>query len=98
VVLRTISWQFLLSDNGMVLGAAKTGACPADFHCAADLRRGDRRLTYNYLPFMVLPIYVALERVDPGVVEASYDLYSSGTQSFLKVILPRRCPGCSPAC
>ena len=56
-------------------------------------------LTYNYLPFMVLPIYVALERVDPRVVEAAHDLYADPGQAFRKVVLPaRRCPACSPAC
>jgi spermidine/putrescine transport system permease protein len=93
-VLRTISWQFLLSDNGMVLGPLKdAGLLPADFHVLQTSVAVVGGLTYNYLPFMVLPIYVALERVDPGVVEASYDLYSSRTQSFLKVILPLSLPG-----
>lgn len=50
-------------------------------------------LTYNYLPFMVLPIYVALERVDHRVVEASYDLYASRYDTFRKVIFPLSLPG-----
>jgi spermidine/putrescine transport system permease protein len=93
-VLRTISWQFFLSDNGMVLGPLKEwGLLPADFHILQTSVAVIGGLTYNYLPFMVLPIYVALERVDPGVVEASYDLYCSRTQSFLKVVLPLSLPG-----
>jgi spermidine/putrescine transport system permease protein len=50
-------------------------------------------LAYNFLPFMVLPIYVALERVDPGLLEASADLYASKTAAFTKVVLPLSTPG-----
>jgi spermidine/putrescine transport system permease protein len=50
-------------------------------------------LTYNYVPFMVLPIYVALERIDPRVVEAARDLYASPTAVFRKVIFPLSLPG-----
>jgi spermidine/putrescine transport system permease protein len=50
-------------------------------------------LTYNFLPFMVLPIYVALERVDPALLEASADLYASKTAAFAKVVLPLSLPG-----
>ncbi len=55
---------------------------------------GDRRPDYNYLPFMVLPIYVALERVDPRVVEAAQDLYAGPAHGVPQGGLPaRRCPG-----
>jgi spermidine/putrescine transport system permease protein len=50
-------------------------------------------LTYNYLPFMVLPIYVALERVDPKMIEAAQDLYAAPTQAFLRVVFPLSLPG-----
>ena len=50
-------------------------------------------LTYNYLPFMILPIYVALERVDPRLVEAAYDLYATPVAAFRKVIFPLSLPG-----
>jgi spermidine/putrescine transport system permease protein len=50
-------------------------------------------LTYNFLPFMILPIYVALERVDPRVVEAAYDLYASRFAAFRQVVLPLSLPG-----
>ena len=50
-------------------------------------------LTYNFLPFMVLPIYVALERIDPRVIEAARDLYASPVQVFRKVIFPLALPG-----
>jgi spermidine/putrescine transport system permease protein len=50
-------------------------------------------LTYNFLPFMVLPIYVALERVDPALLEASADLYATRRAAFTKVVLPLSLPG-----
>jgi spermidine/putrescine transport system permease protein len=50
-------------------------------------------LTYNFLPFMILPIYASLERIDVRLIEAAKDLYSSATQSFLRVTLPLSAPG-----
>jgi spermidine/putrescine transport system permease protein len=93
-VLRTIAWQFFLSDNGILLGPLKDiGMLPDDFHLIARSIAVIGGLTYNYLPFMVLPLYVALERVDPAVVEAAHDLYASRVQSFLRVVLPLSLPG-----
>ncbi len=93
-VLRTISWQFFLSDNGMLLGPLKSiGLVPADFHILATSVAVIGGLAYNFLPFMVLPIYVALERIDPRVLEAANDLYASKFQTFLRVVLPLSLPG-----
>ena len=50
-------------------------------------------LTYNFLPFMALPLYVALEQIDPRLIEAAKDLYASSTQAFLRVTLPLSLPG-----
>ena len=50
-------------------------------------------ITYNFLPFMVLPIYASLERLDPRLIEAAKDLYSSSRAAFLKVTLPLSAPG-----
>jgi spermidine/putrescine transport system permease protein len=93
-VLRTISWQFFLSDNGMLLGPLKSvGLIPQDFHILATSVAVIGGLAYNFLPFMVLPIYVALERIDPRVLEAAQDLYASRLQTFLRVVLPLSLPG-----
>jgi spermidine/putrescine transport system permease protein len=93
-VLRTISWQFFLSDNGMLLGPLKDiGVLPGDFHILATSYAVIGGLTYNYLPFMVLPLYVALERVDHRVVEAAHDLYANRVQTFRKVVFPLTLPG-----
>jgi spermidine/putrescine transport system permease protein len=93
-VLRTISWQYILGDNGLVLQSLKSlGVLPENFHILATGAAVIGGLTYNYLPFMILPIYVALERIDFRVVEAAYDLYASRVQAFLKVIFPLSLPG-----
>lgn len=93
-VLRTISWQFLLSDNGILLGPLKgAGLLPEDFRVLATPYAVIGGLAYNFFPFMVLPIYVALERIDPRVLEAAQDLYASRTQTFLRVVFPLALPG-----
>jgi spermidine/putrescine transport system permease protein len=93
-VLRTISWQFFLSDNGIVLGTLKTWhLLPESASVLATAPAVVLGLTYNFLPFMVLPIYVALERVDHSLVEASYDLYANRVQGFLRVVFPLSLPG-----
>lgn len=93
-VLRTISWNFLLSDNGILFGTLKDwGLLPADFHVLATTFAVVGGLTYNFLPFMILPIYVALERVDPRVLEAAQDLYATRAAAFRRVVLPLSLPG-----
>jgi spermidine/putrescine transport system permease protein len=93
-VLRTISWQFFLSDNGILLGPLKNiGLVSEHFHILATPYAVVGGLTYNYLPFMVLPLYVALERVDNRVVEAAHDLYANRVQTFRKVVFPLTLPG-----
>ncbi|MDV6011903.1 ABC transporter permease [Haloechinothrix sp. LS1_15] len=93
-VLRTISWRFTLSDNGVVLGTLKSiGVLPSEFSVLNSAPAVVFGLAYNFLPFMVLPIYAVLERMDPRVVEAAYDLYAGRVQAFLRVILPMALPG-----
>jgi spermidine/putrescine transport system permease protein len=93
-VIRTASWKFILNDQGFVLGALKdAGLLPDDFHILATSTAVIGGLTYNYLPFMVLPLYVALERVDPSLVEAAHDLFASRAQAFRKVVFPLSLPG-----
>jgi spermidine/putrescine transport system permease protein len=93
-VIRTASWKFILADEGIVLGTLKdAGLLPSDFHLLATSTAVIGGLTYNYLPFMVLPLYVALERVEPSLVEAAYDLYASRSQAFRRVVFPLSLPG-----
>ncbi len=93
-VLRTISWKFTLSDNGVVLGTLKSiGLLPENFAVLNTAPAVVLGLAYNFLPFMVLPIYAVLERMDHRVVEAAHDLYASKLQAFLRVVLPISLPG-----
>jgi spermidine/putrescine transport system permease protein len=93
-VIRTQSWNYILADNGMLLTWLKDwGIVGPNFHILQTPTAVIGGLTYNFLPFMVLPIYVALERVDPALLEASADLYASKFTAFRKVVLPLSIPG-----
>lgn len=88
-VIRTLSWQFILSDRGIVLGTLKDwGVVPSSLHVLSTPFAVIAGLTYNALPFMALPLYVALEKIDRRVVRAANDLYANPRQTFLRVILP----------
>jgi spermidine/putrescine transport system permease protein len=76
-LLRTISWKIILSDDGLVLGPLKSaGIIPADFQLLATPAAVIAGITYNFLPFMTLPLYVALEKIDRRLLEAAEDLYA----------------------
>jgi spermidine/putrescine transport system permease protein len=93
-VIRTASWKFILNDQGILLGPLKDlGLLPDDFHVLATSTAVIGGLTYNYLPFMVLPLYVALERIDPSLVEAAHDLFATRSAAFRKVVFPLSLPG-----
>lgn len=93
-VIRTVSWQFLLADQGILLGHLKNwGLLPQSFHILATPYAVVGGLTYNFLPFMILPIYVGLERIDEVLLEAASDLYASRAQAFLRVVFPLSVPG-----
>lgn len=93
-LIRTLAWQSILADEGPVVSVLR------DLHLlAADGRLLDTSLsvvagiTYNFLPFMALPVYVSLEQIDRSLVEAAKDLYASSVQAFLRVTLPLSLPG-----
>jgi spermidine/putrescine transport system permease protein len=93
-VLRTISWRQILTDDGMLLGPLKSiHLLPENFHILGTAFAVICGLVYNFLPFMVLPIYVALERIDPRLVEAARDLYANPATAFRKVVFPLALPG-----
>ncbi len=102
-VIRTQSWEFMLDDHGMVLGTLRTLHLAGLLENIGLLGSGGQilqtstavvgGLVYNFLPFTVLPIYVALERVDPALLEASADLYANKLMAFRKVVLPLSLPG-----
>ncbi len=93
-VIRTVVWEFILSDQGFILGNLKHAhLLPQNFHVLATGFAVVAGLAYNYLPFTALPLYVAIERIDRRVLEAAYDLYATKRQAFRKVILPLTVPG-----
>jgi spermidine/putrescine transport system permease protein len=93
-VIRTLNWRMILSDNGMVFGPLKDlGLLAPDFHFLATPASVIFGLTYNLLPFMILPLYVALEKIDPKLVEAATDLYASRAQAFWRVTFVLSLPG-----
>ena len=93
-LLRTISWQTLLSDEGIVVGTLNDWGVVGDsFRLLATPLAVISGMTYNFLPFMALPLFVSLEKMDPSLLEAASDLYSNKRQAFFKVTLPLSMPG-----
>ena len=93
-VIRILSWQFILADQGIVLGTLKDlHLVPESLHVLSTPTAVVAGLTYDALPFMALPLYVALENIDRSYVEAAADLYASPVERFLRVILPLSAPG-----
>jgi spermidine/putrescine transport system permease protein len=93
-VLRTVSWQLILADNGWVANRLRdVGLLSADGRLLATRTAVIAGITYNFLPFMVLPLYVSLEKIDRRLIEAATDLYASRTTAFRKITLPLALPG-----
>ncbi len=93
-LIRTIAWQTILADDGFVLDVlSAVGIVEDGGRVLATSTAVVAGITYNYLPFMVLPIYVSLEQVDRRLLEASEDLYANPRQAFLRVTLPMSMPG-----
>ena len=93
-LIRTLAWKTILADDGWVVGALNTvGLLPSEGRLLSTSWAVIGGLTYNWIIFMILPLYVSLEKIDPRLLEASRDLYSSSTRSFRKVILPLALPG-----
>ncbi len=93
-ILRTIAWRQILADEGPVVAVLRTigvvGPTAGVYPSAFAVIMG---LTYNFLPFMTLPIYASLERVDHRLIEASGDLYAKPWTGFRKVTFPLSLPG-----
>ncbi|HEX5922282.1 MAG TPA: ABC transporter permease, partial [Baekduia sp.] len=93
-VLRTVSWQLILNDNGWVVSRFQdVGLISEDGRLLASTKAVIAGITYNFLPFMALPLYVSLEKIDRRLIEAATDLYASRTTAFRKVTLPLALPG-----
>jgi spermidine/putrescine transport system permease protein len=93
-VIRTLNWRMVLSDNGLVFGTLKDlGWLDPAFRFLATPASVIFGLTYNFLPFMVLPLYVALEKIDRRMIEAAGDLYANRALAFLRITFPLSLPG-----
>ncbi|MFM8841716.1 MAG: ABC transporter permease [Actinomycetota bacterium] len=93
-LLRTLAWKQILGAEGPVVSTLQfLGILPPDATITATAFSVIMGLTYNFLPFMTLPIYASLDRIDYRLLEASGDLYANGATTFRKVTLPLSMPG-----
>ena len=93
-LIRTLAWLNILADEGPVVGFLRgihlLGAGEGLLYSTLAVVAG---ITYNFFPFMALPLYVSLEQIDGRLLEAARDLYASPTRAFLRVTLPLSAPG-----
>jgi len=92
-LIRTLAWETILSDQSPVVSVLDLLGLAPEGRALATGGAVIAGLTYNFLPFMVLPIYASLERIDVRLIEAGKDLYASATQTFFRVTLPLSAPG-----
>jgi spermidine/putrescine transport system permease protein len=93
-LIRTLAWQTILADQGPVVSLLRdVGILGESGRLLATSTAVVAGITYNFLPFMVLPLYVSLEQIDERLIEAAEDLYASRVQAFLRVTLPLSLPG-----
>ncbi len=93
-LIRTLAWQNILSDSGPVVEVLQAvGVLNDDERLLATSTAVVAGITYNFLPFMALPLYASLEQIDGRLIEAAEDLYASRLQAFLRVTLPLSLPG-----
>ena len=93
-VIRTVAWSFILSDSGIIFGTLKDiGLLPENYRVLGTTLAVVAGITYNLLPFTILPLYVSLEQIDERLIEAAEDLYASKLHAFLRVTLPLSLPG-----
>jgi spermidine/putrescine transport system permease protein len=92
-LVRTIAWETILSDQSPVVSVLDSIGLAPGGKVLATAGAVIAGITYNFLPFMVLPIYASLERIDPRLIEAGKDLYASSRAAFVRVTLPLSAPG-----
>ncbi len=98
-LVRTYAWMFILRTEGLLNTVLMSLGL---IHEPLNILFSDTAvligLVYGYLPFMVLPLYAALERLDPSLIEAAWDLYAKPVQVFTRVVLPLSKPGVIAGC
>jgi spermidine/putrescine transport system permease protein len=92
-LIRTLAWETILSDESPVVSVLDTLGLTTNGRVLATGPAVIAGLTYNFLPFMILPLYASLERIDQRLIEAASDLYASSRTAFRKVTLPLTMPG-----
>jgi len=93
-LIRTLAWETILADEGPVVRFFhNVGLLGADGRLLQTSLAVVAGITYNFLPFMALPLYVSLEQIDQRLIEAAQDLYASKAKAFLRVTLPLSLPG-----
>ena len=93
-LLRTLSWQLLLADDGFIVGVLQfLQILGDDGRLLATPFAVITGLAYNFLPFMVLPLFASIDKIDPRLIEASSDLYANPVAGFFKVTWPLSLPG-----
>jgi spermidine/putrescine transport system permease protein len=93
-LIRTIAWKTILADDGWVVDVfGAIGLLPSEGRLLSTSWAVVGGLAYNWIIFMILPLYVSLEKIDPRLLEASRDLYSTNRRTFTKVIMPLALPG-----
>src|SRR5438034_2531006 len=93
-LIRTLAWETILSDNGFVVHTLQhLHVLGPGGRLLATSTAVVTGITYNFLPFMALPLYVSLEQIDDRLLEAAQDLYASKVRAFIRVTLPLSLPG-----
>jgi spermidine/putrescine transport system permease protein len=93
-LIRTLAWETILADQGPVVGFLRDiGVLGSDGRVLATSTAVVAGITYNFFPFMALPLYVSLEQIDQRLIEAAQDLYASKWKAFVRVTLPLSLPG-----
>jgi spermidine/putrescine transport system permease protein len=93
-LIRTIAWKTILGDEGFVVQTLQSlHVLGSDGRLLATSTAVIAGITYNYLPFMALPLYVSIEQIDQRLIEAAQDLYASKAKAFLRITLPLSLPG-----
>ncbi|MBK6424128.1 MAG: ABC transporter permease [Gemmatimonadetes bacterium] len=93
-LVRTFAWKTILNDGGIVVQTLATlHLLPEEGRLLNTVWAVIGGLSYNFLPFTILPIYVSLEKIDRRLTEAANDLYCNAGQAFRKVVLPLSMPG-----
>jgi spermidine/putrescine transport system permease protein len=93
-LIRTLAWETILADQGPVVGFLRdVGLLGDDGRLLATSTAVVAGITYNFFPFMALPVYVSLEQIDQRLIEAAQDLYASKWRAFVRVTLPLSLPG-----